>query len=470
MLNESDASSGGVLGFLRRHAVLILVVVALLGGGFWFVHRARQQSAQSVRPQFGRNNPNNVVAVSVATVQRGDIVVRVPALGAVTALTTVTVQSQIAGYLQSVNFKEGQLVPKGYLLAQVDPRPYEASLAQSKANLARDQALLTDARLDMKRYEDLLKQDSIAEQQIDTQRATVGQDEGNVAADEAAVKTAELNLNYTHVTAPVAGRVGLRQVDPGNYVTAATALVVVTQLEPMSVIFAVPEDNVEDIMMQLKAGAALPVEAWSRNDSAKVADGAVAATDNQIDSTTGQLKLRALFDNKDLALFPGQFVNIKLVLNTLKDQVMMPTAAARQGAPNGVQSSFVYLVNPNNTVSVRTVVLGVIDGEHVVVKSGLEPSDVVVTEGGDRLRDGANVQLPEATAAELAKNQADKSKEEEQSTAAFEQSLSPELRKRYESMTPEQRKRFETFRKRRNSGGFGPPGGFGGPPGGRPPG
>jgi len=473
VLNESDASSGGVPGFLRRHIILILVVVAVLGGGAWFVHRAKQQNAQNTRPQFGRNNPNNVVAVSVGTVQTGDIVVRVPALGAVTALTTVTVQSQISGYLQSVNFKEGQLVPKGYLLAQVDPRPYEASLAQAKATLARDEALLTDARLDMKRYEDLLKQDSIAEQQIDTQRATVGQDEGNVAADQAAVRTAELNLNYTHITAPVAGRVGLRQIDPGNYVTPSTAIVVVTQLQPMSVVFAVPEDNVDDIMKQLHAGATLPVEAYSRNDATKVAEGALSTTDNEIDTSTGTLKLRALFDNKDLALFPGQFVNVKLVLNTLKDQIVMPTAAARQGAPNGVQSAFVYLVNQqDNTVSVRPVVLGTMDGERVVVKSGLEPNDVVVTEGGDRLRDGATVQLPEATSAELAKAQAQKQaqdKLEEQSQADFEKSLTPQQRKRFESMSPEQRKRFEAFRRRRGNGNFGPPGGFRGPPGGGPP-
>ena len=462
MLNESTS---GPLAFVRRHRFIFIAAIIVLGGGAWFIHHAKQQNAANTRPQF--NFRNNAMAVSVATVQQGDIVVRIPALGAVTALTTVTVQTQISGVMQEVAFKEGQLVQKGQFLAQIDPRPYEAALAQAKANLARDQALLADARLDLKRYEDLVKQDSISTQTLDTQRATVGQDEGNVAADEAAIKTAELNLNYTHITSPVAGRVGLRQVDPGNYVSPgqANGLVVVTQLTPMSVLFSVPEDNVADLFKQLHDGAKLVVEASDRTDAHQIATGYLDTTDNQIDNTTGTLKLRALFDNKDLALFPGQFVNINLVLNTLKDQVVIPTAAVRRGAPNGVQSAFVYLVNSNNTVSVRPVNLGQVDGERVVVKDGVSLNDVVVTDGGDRLRDGAQVQLPDATAAEVAKARALKPKDD---TAGFR----PGPGFNPANMTPEQRKRFEAFRKRRQQqGGFNPSGGgFRGPPGGGPPG
>ena len=436
MLNESDH---GPVAFLRRHRFILIAAIALAAGAIWFFHHAKQQNAANTRPQF--NFRANAMAVSVATVQSGDIVVRIPALGAVTALTTVTVQSQVSGVMQEVAFKEGQLVTKGQFLAQIDPRPYEAALAQAKATLARDQALLANAKLDLQRYEDLVKQDSIATQTLDTQRATVGQDEGTVAADQAAVKTAELNLAYTHVTSPVAGRVGLRQVDPGNYVTPGQSggLVVVTQLQPMSALFSVPEDNVADIFKQLKDGVSLAVEASDRTDRHQIATGHLNTTDNQIDSTTGTLKLRALFDNADLALFPGQFVNISLVLTTLKDQVVIPTAAVRRGAPNGVQSAFVYVVNANNTVSVRPVALGQVDGEREIVKSGLEVGDVVVTDGGDRLRDGAQVQLPEATAAEIAKGRTLKPKDDS-----------------------------GPGRRHRRPGGFGPPGG--GPPGGFRPG
>jgi multidrug efflux system membrane fusion protein len=297
----------------------------------------------------------------------------------------------------------------------------------------------------MKRYEDLIKQDSVSQQQVDTQRATVGQDTGNVASDRAQVKTAELNLAYTQVGSPIDGRVGLRQIDPGNYVTPgdANGIVVVTQLQPISVLFTVPEDNVPDIMRQVKAGGTLAVNASGRSDQQHLADGRLSTTDNVIDTTTGTLKLRATFDNPDLVLFPGQFVNVSLVVTTLKDQTIIPSAAVRRGAPDGVQSAFVYLVNANNTVSVRPVVLGVVDGDDQAVRSGLELNDVVVTDGGDRLREGAAVELPDTTAAEVAKARAQ---------AQAERKNQP---------------RFPGFRKRK--GGFnGPPGGYGG--GGRPPG
>jgi multidrug efflux system membrane fusion protein len=410
VLNESDSEASvsptGPVAFLRRHWLLVVVVIVLIGGGAWFLQHEKQQNAANTRPAF--NFRNSAVSVSVATVTKGDIVVRIPGLGTVTPLTTVTVKAQISGIMQKGNFKEGQLVKKGELLAVIDPRPYEAALAQAQAALTRDLAMLTDAQLDMKRYEDLIKQDSVSQQQVDTQRATVGQDAGTVASDKAQIKTAELNLAYTQITSPIDGRVGLRQVDPGNYVTPgdANGIVVVTQLHPISVLFTVPEDNVPSIMDRVKSGATLTVVATGRADAVHLADGTLGTTDNLIDTTTGTLKLRAIFDNSDTTLFPGQFVNVSLQVSTLKDQTLIPGAAVRRGAPDGVQSAFVYLVKPDNTVTVRPVVLGVVDGEIQAVKSGIEINDVVVTDGGDRLREGAQVELPDATAAEVAQARA----------------------------------------------------------------
>jgi membrane fusion protein, multidrug efflux system len=348
----------------------------------------------------GGGGANGPVAVTVATVASGDIAVRIPALGTITPLATVTVRTQVSGILQKIVFQEGQLVKAGDLLAQIDPRPFEAAVKQAEGNLKRDQALLADARLDLKRYEELVKQDSVAVQTLDTQRSLVDQYIGAIQADEGTLNSAQVNLAYTHIVSPVSGRVGLRQVDQGNYVTSGDAdgIVVVTQLQPITAIFAVPEDNVPTIMQQLNSGNPLVAEAYDRTNSTHLADGKVLTADNQIDTTTGTIKLRALFDNKDGSLFANQFVNVQLVLKTLSDQTLMPNAAVHRGAPNGVVTTFVYLVNTaDSTVSVRPVTLGVIDGEQVAVDKGLAAGDVVVTEGGDRLRDGAPVLLPAET-------------------------------------------------------------------------
>jgi multidrug efflux system membrane fusion protein len=395
-------------GFVRRHRSAIITVLAILVAVFLvvrFVHYKQQQQAQTAAANRGggfRRKPGasgaaaQPVAVSVATVKSGDITVRIPALGTITPLATVTVKTQISGALQKILFKEGQLVKAGDPIALIDPRPYEAALAQAEGNLKRDQALLADARLDLKRYEDLITQDSVAEQQVDTQRSLVDQDIGTVASDEAQIKTAKINLIYCHITSPVTGRVGLRQVDQGNYVTPgdANGLVVITQLQPITAIFPIPEDNVTKVMQRLHDGATLTAEAYDRTNSGKLADGSVLTVDNQIDVTTGTVKLRALFDNKDNSLFPNQFVNIQLVVEDLKNQVVMPNAAVHRGAPNGVTTTFVYLVNSDNTVSVKPVTIGVVDGENVAVTAGLTPGAVVVTEGGDRLRDGVPVAVP----------------------------------------------------------------------------
>jgi membrane fusion protein, multidrug efflux system len=390
--------------FIARHwraLTIALVIVALLVG-FVLYLRTKQPVAA---PPRGRNGQNGPVAVSVATAVSGDIQVKIPALGTVTPLATVTVRTQITGTLQKIYFTEGQFVHQGDALAQIDPRPYEAALQQMEGNLKRDQALLADARLDLKRYEGLVKEDSIAQQQLDTQRALVDQYVGTIQADEGQVKTAQVNLVYTHIIAPVTGRVGLRQVDQGNYVTPgdANGIVLLNQLQPITVIFSIPEDNVSAVMKRVQSGAALPVEAFDKPNVTKIADGKLLTVDNSIDITTGTIKLRALFENTDSALYPNQFVNIQLLQDVLANQISMPNAAVRRGAPNGVASTFVYVVNPDNTVSVRPVTLGVVDGEKVAVATGLKAGEVVVTEGGDRLRDGAQVQLPSSAPAVAAK-------------------------------------------------------------------
>jgi multidrug efflux system membrane fusion protein len=386
--------------FIVRHwkALLIVLVMLLLMIAFVLYLRHKQPIAA---PPRGRNGQNGAVAVSVATAVSGDIQVKIPALGTVTPLATVTVRTQITGTLQKILFTEGQFVHQGDPLAQIDARPYEAALQQMEGNLKRDQALLANAKVDLKRYEALVKEDSIQQQTLDTQRALVDQYVGTIQADEGQVKTAQVNLVYTHIVSPVTGRVGLRQVDQGNYVTPgdANGIVLINQLQPITVIFSVPEDNVSAIMKRVSSGAALTVEAFDRTNAAKIADGKLLTVDNSIDITTGTFKLRAIFDNADSSLFPNQFVNIQLLQDVLKDQIIMPNAAVRRGAPNGVASTFVYVVNADATVAVRPVTLGVADGERVAVTAGLKAGETVVTEGGDRLRDGAQVQLPGAAPA-----------------------------------------------------------------------
>ncbi|WP_439924544.1 efflux RND transporter periplasmic adaptor subunit [Nitrobacter sp. JJSN] len=323
------------------------------------------------------------------TVGKGDIGINLNSLGTVTSLATVTIRTQISGYLMKIEFKEGQDVRKGDLLAEIDPRPYEATLAQANGNLTRDEALLKGAQVDLTRYRGLAAQNAVPHQTLDTQVALVGQYQGTVEADRAVVKAAQVNLQYCHIVSPLDGRVGLRQVDQGNYVTPGdtNGLVVITQLQPISILFTLPEDNLQAISKRIQAGATLPATAYDRSGANRIADGILQTFDSQIDPTTGTIKLRAQFPNDTRALYPNQFVNVRLLVDTHNEVTVMPTAGIQRGVPG----TFVYLVNPDSTVSVRRVVLGVTDGERVEVLSGLVPGDRIVVDGADKLRDGAKI-------------------------------------------------------------------------------
>ena len=379
--------------------VLILVVIASI------VYRSKGTPGPGpgLGPPGGGAGPgppgprDAPVAVAVAAVARGDVAINIPALGTVTPLATVTIKSQIAGQLTRLAFKEGQMVRAGDFLAEIDPRPYRAALDQARATLKRDQALLANSKVDMQRYENLIKENAIAQQQLDTQVALVDQYAGTVGADQASIETAEVNLAYTHITSPISGRVGLRQIDVGNYVTPqdANGLVVVTQLQPISVIFPIPADYMGAITSRLRSGASLPVSAFDRTNTTKLADGTMQTIDNVADTTTGTVKLRALFDNKDGSLYPNEFVNVRLQETVLHDQLIIPADGVHHGS--GDTANFAYVVDrQQGTVAVRPITLGSSDGDHVAVTAGLAAGELVVTQGADRLRDGAKVALPGA--------------------------------------------------------------------------
>jgi membrane fusion protein, multidrug efflux system len=348
-------------------------------------------------PRRGRFQDGGNQPVGVATITRGDVRLTLRALGAVTPLATVTVTTQISGLLMSVGFKEGQLVHKGQFLAQIDPRPYQVALEQDLAQLARDQAALKQAQMDLARYETLSNQQSIARQTFEDQAFTVKQDQGTVDYDIAQIKAQKLNLTYCRIVAPTDGRVGLRLIDPGNYVQAGqtNGIVVLTMLKPTTVEFAVPEDSLPQILARVHSAATLPVTAYDRANVSQLATGQLGAVDTQVNTTTGTVMLRAQFDNPDEALFPSQFVNVVMLLDTLRDVVTVPVGAVQRGAPG----NYVYLVDDQSTVTVRPVKLGAQDGDRYAVESGLAPGDRVVTDGADRLRDGAKVTIPEKSAA-----------------------------------------------------------------------
>jgi membrane fusion protein, multidrug efflux system len=373
----------------RRVVLWAILLLLVVGGVVWWTKQAPPPEPG------GRGRNNGPMSIVPEVVGKGDIGVNINALGTVTSLATVTIRTQISGYLQKIDFTEGNEVKKGDLIAEIDPRPYEATLAQAKGQLARDEAALKGAQVDLARYQGLAAQNAVPRQTLDTQVALVAQNQGTIEADKAAVKSAEVNLNYCRIVSPLDGRVGLRQVDQGNYVTPgdATGLVVITQLQPISVLFTVPEDNLQAISKRTQAGAVLPTTALDRTGNTKLADGSMQSFDSQIDPTTGTIKLRATFANDDRMLYPNQFVNIRLLLDTHKDVTTISTAGIQRGAPG----TFVYLVNDDSTVSVRPVKLGVTEGEKVEVLSGLKPGDHIVIDGADKLRDGAKVVIRSET-------------------------------------------------------------------------
>jgi multidrug efflux system membrane fusion protein len=338
-----------------------------------------------------RGNVGHVAAfpVRVATAEAHDIHVYLTSLGTVTPLETATVRSRVDGQLMSVHFTEGQEVKSGDLLAQIDPRPFQAQLEQAQGQLARDQALLGSARVDLRRYRALLAEDSIAEQQVATQASLVKQYEGTLKLDQAQVDNAKLQLDYTHITAPISGRLGLRLVDPGNIVHASdtTGLVVIKRVRPMSVVFPLPQDDLPRVLGLLGAGASVPVDAFGRDEATLLAAGRLTAVDNQIDTATGTAKLRAEFPNENRRLFPNQFVNVRLLLDTLHGVTTVPSSAVQMGT----KGAYVFVVKSDNKVALRSIEPGPSDGGLTSVRSGLEPGERVVTDGIDRLRDGAKV-------------------------------------------------------------------------------
>ena len=377
---------------------LLVVVVLATGAFFFFEHQATGLTGQAAAPVA----PAASLMVTTASARKGDLGVYVNALGTVTPVYTVTVTSRVVGQIVSVNYQEGQIVHKGDSLLEIDPRPYQAALTQVQGQLAHDQAVLNEARIDLARYDQAFARNAIAKQQLDDQQQVVSQDEGTVGNDEGQVANAKLNLDYCHISSPIDGRVGLRLVDPGNIVQAngTTPLVVITQLQPITVIFSVAEDYLPQIQEQLRQGHRLQVDAFDRTQQKQIASGALLTLDNQIDTTTGTIKLKAVFENKDSSLFPNQFVNARLLVETQRGATLIPAAAIQR---NG-QGAFIYQVNSNQVVSLRSITVGTTDGSTSAVQ-GVKPGDVIAVDNFDKLQDGMQVAVRQVASSNNQANQ-----------------------------------------------------------------
>ncbi len=383
-----------------KTGLLIVIALAVVAGGYYaWQHRPAPADAPQAKGQRGGAG-RPLAPVQASSAQLQSVPYYLNGLGTVTAANTVTVRSRVDGQLMALHFTEGQQVAAGALLAEIDPRPYQVALTQAQGQLAKDQATLANARRDLSRYEKLAKTSLVSQQDLDTQRALVSETLGTIKADEGNVASAQLNLTYSRITAPIAGRVGLRKTDIGNYITSGDTdgLVVITQTHPIDVIFSVPENSISQILKAQKSGQPLVVEAWDRSNSTLLTQGTLLSLDNQIDTTTGTIKLKARFGNEDDTLFPNQFVNARLKVDTLQDAITIPTAALQMSN----EGHFVWVVNSDNKVSKKRVTAGLQDSQKVVITAGLEAGERVITDGIDRLTDGATVDVvaPQSTAAQ----------------------------------------------------------------------
>ena len=441
----------------RVNLVVLVIVLVLLGAGAWYfwgrsgadtaAKTAETKGAKAGKGagkgggRFGGGDPNRAQPVAVAAARIGDVNIVQTALGTVNALRTVTVRPRVDGMLTRVDFAEGQLVKAGDPLAQIDPIPFQVQLSQAEGNLARDAALLNNARLDLERYRTLLAQDSIAAQQVDQQAAQVRQLEGTVKVDQAQVDNAKLQLSYTHIIAPLSGRLGLRIVDAGNMVRGSDAagVAVITQVDPISVLFTIPQDSLPRVLARLRAGDRPAVEAWDRDNKVRLATGALTSTDNQIDVATGTVRLKAQVPNPEGKLFPNQFVNVRMVVDVRKGVVIVPTAAIQRGN----QGNVVYVVTAESTVAVRPVTPGPAEGQDTVIEAGLQAGERVIVDGVDRIREGAKVEVTEPGAGLRAPADG---RPQRAPGEGMDPKKREEMKKRLEAMTPEQREEWKKAR------------------------
>ena len=459
-------------GRAASHPLIWMLIVAAVVSAVWWYPTARDTWLTPAAKPAGAGGPGAAwrfgggggrgQPVSVGEVQQMDVRLTVSALGTLTALNTAVVRAKVDGELKALRFTEGQQVQAGALLAEIDARATEVLLQQAEGQLLRDQAQLRNAQLDLQRYRDLLAKDAIARQQVETQEALVRQLQGTVQSDQAQVDSAKLQLSYTRVTAPIAGRLGLKQVELGSLVRAgdAAGIVTITQTQPMAVVFAVPETHVPLIQRKLRQGEKLAVQAWDRDMKEKLAEGQVSTTDNTIDTATGTLKLKTLLDNRDGALFPNQFANMRLHLDVLKNRLVVPTSAVQRGSIG----TFVVVVQPDNTVKTQRVQLDAVDGDWQAVQpiqGDLKPGARVVTDGADRLRDGSRVEIVKSNTPVMASPAGARQPQTQEQSAQPpstsgepRRTLPPEIAEKVKNMSPEERKAFfQRMRERREAQG-----------------